>query len=225
MVKLAGGDSYARDIDNAQDDSAVVVYYQGPDKKLASRARAALLVNMMGPSFFEDLRTEKQLGYIVFASNMTIIETPGIIFIVQSPIADPSALQRHVDTFLDEYSATIAELDRVTFEKHKAALLGNLLEADSMLEDRTNRYWNELDREHYAFDLRDRLAAAIENVTLEEFKSSYEELLRSRESRRLVVRAQGLRHTAAASTPGGGSDETIILHAPSFKQEKGFFSG
>jgi secreted Zn-dependent insulinase-like peptidase len=226
VVKLAGGDSYARDIDNAQDDSALVVYYQGPDKELASRARAALLVNLMGPAFFEDLRTEKQLGYIVFASNMTIMETPGIVFIVQSPIADPASLQRHVDTFLNQYKARISDLDPVTFERHRTALLGNLLETDSTLDDRTNRYWNEIDLEHYAFDLREKLAAAIKDVSLDELKASYEEiLLRSDDSRRLVVRAPGLRHTVAASTAGGGSEETIILHAPSFKQEKGFFSG
>jgi secreted Zn-dependent insulinase-like peptidase len=225
VVKLAGGDSYARDIENAQDDSAVVVYFQGPDKELTSRARVALLVNMMGPAFFEDLRTEKQLGYIVFASNMNIIETPGIVFIVQSPIADPASLQRHIEAFLIQYGSRIAELDQTTFQRHKAALLSNLLEADATLDDRTSRYWNEIDREHYAFDLRDRLAAAIEDVNLDEIKASYEELLRSSGSRRLVVRAPGLRHSVAANDTGGGSEETIILNAPSFKQEKGFFSG
>jgi secreted Zn-dependent insulinase-like peptidase len=225
VVKLTGGDSYARDIDNVQDDSAVVVYYQGPDKQLASRARVALLVKMMGPAFFEDLRTEKQLGYIVFASNMTIIETPGIVFIVQSPIADPASLQRHIGTFLDQYAAKMAALNEATFERHKTALLGNLLEADSTLDDRSNRYWNEIDREHYAFDLREKLAAAIKDVSLDELKASYEKILRSNDSRRLVVRAPGLRHAVAASSTGGGSEETVILHAPSFKQEKGFFSG
>jgi len=224
VVKLAGGDSYFRDVENTQDDSAVVVYYQGPDKNFSSRARVGLLMNMMGPAFFEALRTEKELGYIVFASNMSILERPGIALVVQSPIADPGALQDHIEAFLDEYGGKIASLDQATFDQHKAALLGNLLEADSTLDDRTRRYWNELDRQHYAFDLRENLATAIKNVTLDELKASYEELLRSPDSKRLVVRAAGLRHNVA-TTAGGSSEETIILHAPSFKQEKGFFSG
>jgi len=225
VVKLASGDSYARDVDNTQDDSAVAIYYQGPDKQFSSRARVALLVNMMGPAFFEALRTEKELGYIVFASNMSILERPGIAFVVQSPIADPGALLRHVESFLDEYSAKIAELDQATFEQHRTALLNNLLEADSQLDDRTQRYWNEIDREHYAFDLREKFAAAIKEVSLTELQVSYEDLLRSNKSKRLVVRAAGLRHDVAASAAGGASGETIILHAPSFKQKKGFFSG
>jgi hypothetical protein len=61
-------------------------------------------------------------------------------------------------------------------------------------------------------------------VTLGELKASYEELLRSPNTKRLVVRAPGLRHDVAA-TGGGSSAETVILHAPSFKQEKGYFSG
>lgn len=225
VVKLADGDSYVRDVDNAQDDSAVAVYYQGPDKRLQSRARVGLLMNMMGPAFFEELRTEKKLGYIVFATNMSILERPGIALVVQSPIADPGALQNHIETFLDGYAARMADLDETTFEQHRTALLGNLLEADGTLDDRTERYWNELDRQHYAFDLREKLAAAIRKVTLEELQASYRDLLRGPEAKRLVVRAQGLRHDVAASAAGGGSEETIILHAPTFKQEKGFFSG
>jgi secreted Zn-dependent insulinase-like peptidase len=225
VVKLASGDNYARNVDNTQDDSAVAIYYQGPDKQFSSRARVALLVNMIGPAFFEALRTEKELGYIVFASSMSILERPGIAFVVQSPIADPGALVRHVESFLDEYGEKIAELDQATFEQHRTALLNNLLEADSTLDERTRRYWNELDREHYAFDLRKNLAAAIKEVSLADFKASYENLLRSRESKRLIVRAAGLRHNVAASTTTGVREETLILHAPSFKQKKGFFSG
>ncbi len=225
VVKLASGDSYARNVDNTQDDSAVAIYYQGPDKQFSSRARVALLVNMIGPAFFEALRTEKELGYIVFASSMSILERPGIAFVVQSPIADPGALVRHVESFLEEYGEKIAELDQATFEQHRTALLNNLLEADSTLDERTRRYWNELDREHYAFDLRKNLAAAIKDVSLADFKASYENLLRSRESKRLIVRAAGLRHNVAASAAGDVGEETLILHAPSFKQEKGFFSG
>jgi insulysin len=225
VVKLASGDSYIRQVDNTQDDSAVVLYYQGPDKAFSSRARVALLMNLMGPAFFEALRTEKELGYIVFASPMSILERPGIAFVVQSPIADPAALQNHIEAFLDEYGSRIAELDQATFEQHKAALLGNLLEADTKLDDRTDRYWNELDRGHYKFDLRENIAAAIKNVTLADLKASYERLLRGGESKRLIVRAAGLRHNVAATTTGGSSEETIILHAPSFRQEKGYFSG
>ena len=223
VVKLAGGDDYIRDVENSQDDSAIAMYYQGPDKEFLSRARIALLVNMMGPAFFEALRTEKELGYIVFASRMSILERPGIAMVVQSPIADPPALQRHIETFLDEYAVKIPALDEATFEQHRAALLNNLLEADSQLDDRTGRYWNELDRGHYAFDLRENLAAAIRDVSLADLQASYENLLRRQESKRLVVRAPGLRHNAVAG--GAGGEESVILHAPTFKAEKGFFSG
>ena len=225
-VKLADGDSYVRDVDNSQDDSAVVLYYQGPSKAYSSRARVALLVNMMGPAFFEALRTEKELGYIVFASPMSILERPGISFVVQSPIADPTALQHHIETFIQSYAKTMADLDETSFEQHKAALLSNLLEADSTLDDRSNRYWNEIDREHYDFDLREKLAAAINAVTLADLKASYTNLLVGKNAKRLVVRAQGMRHkSVAATTNGGSSEEVIILHAPAFRQEKGYFSG
>ena len=56
-----------------------------------------------------------------------------------------------------------------------------------------HRYWNELDRGHYAFDLRENLAAAIRDVSLADLQASYENLLRGRDSKRLIVRAAGVR--------------------------------
>jgi secreted Zn-dependent insulinase-like peptidase len=225
VVKLDKGDRYARDVDNTQPDSAIAIYFQGPDKRFESRARNALLADIMSPPFFENLRTEKELGYIVFASSMTLLEMPGIVFIVQSPIADPPGLRQHVEAFLVDFAPTIDNMDQATFERHRAALLTNLLEADTQLDDRTARYWNEIDREYYEFDLREKLATAVRATTLEELRASYRELLVGADRKRLVIRAIGQRHNVAASEQGPSGKDTVIRHAPSFRQEKGFISG
>ncbi|MDX1433949.1 MAG: insulinase family protein, partial [Gammaproteobacteria bacterium] len=225
VVKLNEGDRYVRDVDNTQDDSAVVLYFQGSDQDYASRARAALITQIMGPPFFEALRTEKKLGYIVFATHMSMLETPGIAFVVQSPIAGPAELTGHVESFLGAYDDTVMGMDESTFARHKAALLVNLLEADAQLGERSNRYWNELDQEEYDFDLRERIAAAVRATTLADLKREYASLLGADERRRLLVRAAGLRHKVAGSGDDGVADGTVILNAPSFKLDKGFVSG
>jgi len=225
VVKLDAGDRYLRVVDNSQDDSAVVVYFQGDDKRIESRARAALLARIMGPPFFDALRTEKELGYIVFATTLTILETPGIGFVVQSPIADAATLQRHIQAFLVDFAGEVDVMDEDTFARHRAALLTNLLEADARLDERSNRYWTEIDRGHYEFDLRERLAAAVRATTLADLKTAYRSTLLGEERKRIVVQAPARGHGVAAGHDGDTPGDTVIGNARSFKQEKGFFSG
>ena len=77
-------------------------------------------------------------------------------FVVQSPIADPTALQRHIETFIRDFGTRIAAMDEATFARQKAGLLSRIREEDKQLQDRTNRYWDEIDRRHYAFDVREQ---------------------------------------------------------------------
>ena len=67
------------------DDEATLVYIQGHTKSLRERALAALLGQIIEPPFFDVLRTERKLGYLVFATTMTMFEVPGLGFAVQSP--------------------------------------------------------------------------------------------------------------------------------------------
>ncbi len=73
--------------------------------------------------------------------------------------------------------------------------------------------------------MREKLVAAVRATTLEDLRTSYHELLVGAHRKRLVVRAFGQRHDVAASEQGASGEDTVIRHAPSFRQEKGFISG
>jgi secreted Zn-dependent insulinase-like peptidase len=225
VVKLRAGDRYLRELDSEHEESAAVAYLQGEDKSLESRAKAALVSQIVSPAFFEELRTERQLGYIVFASQMTMFEVPGLALVVQSPIAGPEQLTDYVEEFVRSFHSTLMGLSADEFERHKLALVNNILEVETKLQERTNRYWNELDREQYRFDQRERMADAVRAITLEDLESFYKGELLSDARKQISVHVTGTRH--AGAQPAGESlayGGRILVSGPeAFKKGKSLF--
>ncbi len=225
VVKLNAGDRYLRELESNHEESASVVYLQGEDESLESRANAALLSQIVSPAFFEELRTERQLGYIVFASQMTMFEVPGLALVVQSPIAGPDMLSEHMDAFVRSFHSNLKNLSADEFGRHKTALVNNILEEETQLQERTNRYWSELDREYYRFDLRERIASAVEGVTLDELERFFREIILSDARKQISVHVAGTRHAGAQpATQSLAYGERILVTDPeSFKKGKSFF--
>jgi secreted Zn-dependent insulinase-like peptidase len=96
VIKLANGKNLVRQLNIDHDDSAIAVYFQGADTSFASRAQFSLLAHIIASPFFQELRTERQLGYVVFSSKLSLLEVPGIVFSVQSPTANPVSLEEHI---------------------------------------------------------------------------------------------------------------------------------
>ena len=190
VVRLEPGAPYMRPIEVTQDDSAAVVYLQGESRDFDQRARYGLLAQMLSAPFFSDLRTERQLGYVVFVSPVPLVEVPGIAFVAQSPIVDAVALEQEIAGFLQRYHEQLPSVSLADFERERAALLLQVREEDTNLGDRSSRYWRELDREQYDFDTRERMVEAIEALTLEDFRDFYARAVAGPATRSLAVLAQ-----------------------------------
>ncbi|WP_369601552.1 insulinase family protein [Hahella sp. SMD15-11] len=146
-------------------DTGYLYYVQGQDKSWTDRARYALIGQIIGPWYYERLRTEKQLGYIVFASPYPVLEVPGLAFIVQSPRASGAELHQETQEALKAFAGRLNELSEQDFALHKQALITRLSERDKTLEQRADRYWTEIDQQHEQFDSRQQLIQAIEGLS------------------------------------------------------------
>ncbi len=215
MLRLQTGIDYTRQLEVDNSDSSVVVYYQGPDRGFDSRARYALLAEVMQSPFFEQLRTEQNLGYIVFATTMPILQVPGLAFVVQSPDAAPAELVQHIERFLHDHAERLAQLDESELARYRASLQSRILEPQRTLQARASYFWTELDHSEPVFDTRQQLAAAVADISLEQLLATYHEALGTDSRRRLVVETPGNRMIAAdrLEAPGWISD------AASFRAE------
>ncbi len=221
VVKLSPGTDYLRPLVINHPDSAIAVYLQGADKSLGTRALVSLVAQVLSSPFYSDLRTDKQLGYIVYATALPLLEVPGIAFVVESPTADPAALQRNVERFLSGYADTVAQMSSTEFENHKQGLLTLLLQEDKTLRERSDRYWHEIDQQSYAFDSREQLAEAVGSITQARFVEFYRAFLLQATRRRLIVSNNGNAHARSPIEPG--PKRAVIDDPDVFKQNQAYF--
>ena len=177
-------------MDISHPDTGYTLYLQGPSTSLAERAQYRLLTQIIRSPFYENIRTQRQLGYIVYATSFEMLETPAIALVVQSPDTRPQAINAAVDEFMESFASTLASLGSKDLEQEKQAVISGILEQDRQLGDISGRFWHEIDRGNSNFDSREQLVTAIENVSLAQLQSTFHTALEQRE-RALLVTSEG----------------------------------
>jgi len=190
VVKLEENSALTQTLDIPHNDSAISVYFQGDSTEIQSRAEFALLSEIVTSPFYTQLRTEKQLGYIVFQTPLTLGNAPGLAFVVQSPKAEPGALEGHIEGFLMQMSEQLATLDEEQLAQFKRSVVSKLMKRDKNLHARSNRLWKQIDETDSDFDTRQQLAAKVQALSLADLKKCYEGMA----ARKLVVRSFGEKH-------------------------------
>lgn len=169
-------------------DTGYALYLQGNDTAYDSRAQYRVLAQMVSSPFYQSLRTDQQLGYIVSAASWEILETPGLGFIIQSPSATPKAIDEAVSGFLSSFTSTLDAYSQSDVTREKQAVVSRLQEKDRQLSERSERYWREIDRGTTDFDSRERLIDAVKAVGKPALQSLWEETIQPR-NRALRVKA------------------------------------
>jgi secreted Zn-dependent insulinase-like peptidase len=180
-------------IDVDHPDTGYTLYMQGDNTSFEERARFRLLAQIISSPFFEELRTNRQLGYIVYATPFEMLETPALGFVVQSPSASQAEIDQAVQEFSNSFEATLTALTPERLEREKQAVISKLLKRDRQLGEISSRYWREIDRGVESFDSREQLANAIQRVSqealLETFRNS---VLERDQSLQVVTGGDGL---------------------------------
>lgn len=153
-------------------DVAAALYLQSASDTLESRALMALLQQSLKSSFFHQLRTQQQLGYIVFVTSNNYKDVAGSLFVVQSPSAELTTVISAIDDYLAEAQSGVDD-----FESHRAALIQRLLEPPKNLQEQTSRFWGQLTAQDYEFDDRQRMVDYLQNLTEQHFESQLRDLL------------------------------------------------
>lgn len=171
-------------------DTGYTLYTQGKNTSFEERARFRLLAQIISSPFYEDIRTTRQLGYIVYATPFEMLETPALGFVVQSPTASPNAIDQAIREFAKGYNETLGNLDDERLAQEKRAVISSIMEQDRQLGEISGRYWREIDRGEEGFDSRERLAKAVKAVSLEELKTTFRDSVLNRD-RALLVNTGG----------------------------------
>lgn len=176
VVKLPEG-GRVREVFVEHNDAVMLRYIQGDSDSLKERALMSLLANIVSSAFYNELRTEKQLGYVVAAFPMHINRVPGISFIVQSPVASVDELQSEFERFSQHFNESIRGLTEDALLVHKRALLVNLEDEAENLNKLTARSIKAISLGYNDFGFRKGLAQSIKALNVADIRSAYSRLI------------------------------------------------
>jgi secreted Zn-dependent insulinase-like peptidase len=217
VTRLNGGDNFVYRAPIEHDDAVVFWYLQGPGDDVQNRALAALTGQIIGTRFFEDLRTEQQLGYVVGAFYWPQLDVPGVAMMVQSPEASVPEVIAAAEQFL----AGVAEDESVSpeqFQRHQQALLQDILQPHKNLWEQSEYFWQEIAQDRFDFDSRQRLAEQVSAATLAQWRDWYRQVMLD-ERASLLVAAPG---KSGAMPPGTAVEDPVVFRnqRPVYRSER-----
>ena len=177
VIQLPANRLSSRKLSIDNHDAALALYFQAPDKSIASQAAAQLLGRIIATAFFADLRTQQQLGYNLGAAGMAIKDVPGLIFILQSPVISAPEIEKRFHRFINSYLQQLETLPTTELAAYKSGLITHLLEKDKSLSKKSYRNWIEIDRNNPQFDTREQIAAAVNHIDKAQLVAIYKNWL------------------------------------------------
>ncbi len=178
-------------------DKLVALYIQAPSSTDSDAARMLLLRQILQPEFFHQLRTEKQMGYVVAAIPYPIKQIEGTLFLVQSPNYSELIIQQAVNQFLGDKTELVAK----EFVIQKDSLIQKLQEAPRSFREQDERFWQALLHEDYSFDRRQRLIEVLKHLTPEELLQYYSQVFQNQNRRLWMATANINAHQNFQSFP------------------------
>jgi secreted Zn-dependent insulinase-like peptidase len=173
ILNLHDADKWIKTLKIDHPDSGYLLYLQGRNKSIQEQARYMLLAQILSPAYYENIRTENQLGYIVFASDFSMLDMPALGLTVESPNSTPERIQQKSVSFLKAFSAKLKKMKSKTFADNKSAVISQLTQKPNELRQLSNRLWLDIDRNQFNFNTREQLVNAVKHLKQKDFVSFY----------------------------------------------------
>jgi secreted Zn-dependent insulinase-like peptidase len=175
----------------AHNDATLVKYFQAPADDTVQQVDMLMLDQVLASPFFDSLRTEQQLGYIVGARYLPLVRVPGLAFLVQSPSHGIAEINARADAFIKQYFSVIDKKDDAWFEQQKRAVMVQLQEKPKNQPDQAEQFFDDLILGYTAFDSRAQKVAVLQKMTRRDLLNAYRTVLLAPERRELLLVSPG----------------------------------
>lgn len=147
-------------------DSALAAVFVPPGyDEFSSSAYSAMLGQIIQPWFYNQLRTEEQLGYAVFAFPFSIGRQWGMGFLLQSSDRQPAWLWARYKAFFPTAEARLRAMKPEEFAQIQQGVIAQMEQAPQTLGEEASQISKDFDRGNMRFDSRDKVVAQIKLLT------------------------------------------------------------
>lgn len=173
---------------NPSNENAVShVTLQSLEKSEKQHVLIELIASIIEEPFYNELRTKKQLGYIVASGLKGLAETRTLSFVVQSNVATSDELTLAILSFLDRAENEVFQkLNQGDIAVYAKSLIEKKTEPDRDLAIEVTRNWSEIACGRLQFDRLQQEAASLLSVKKEDVLSCWK-MLYSGDGRRVLI--------------------------------------
>lgn len=185
---------------NSTDSALAAVFVPTGYDEYTSSAYSSLLGQIVQPWFYNQLRTEEQLGYAVFAFPMSVGRQWGMGFLLQSNDKQPSFLWERYKAFFPAAEAKLRTMKPEEFAQIQQAVITQMLQAPQTLGEEASKLSKDFDRGNMRFDSRDKIVAQIKLLTPQKLADFFHQA---------VVEPQGMAILSQISGSQNGKAEYV----------------
>lgn len=179
-----------------EDNALMVTFIPNGYSEFDGLVRARLLRDIISRWYFDDLRTDKQLGYVVYATNNSIGKSSGIQFMVQSPNTTPAGIWEHNERFFQQSLARLQSLSDTEFKKYRDSLVEKLQYKPESLAQEFAAFNADFSKNNAKFDRLNKMIALTKELTKTDILSFYEEAVIKQQGFVFVSQAIGTKTKA-----------------------------
>ncbi len=226
VVEMQPGQRLVRFMASEHEDHAVALYRQGTSADIHERAQISMLAQIAKERFYFELRTERELGYVVSLYEIPMVDIPGLAFVVQSPSAAPARLVEEVRGFIERFDERLETISEDLLARHRETLVDALREPDKRMSHRAYRYWRELNRPgEPLFDRRERIAQAVSTTSAKDIADAWRRVVAERsDARSLAVIVSKIAFDPVADEGSPFAEMSEIDASLVFESSTEFFS-
>ncbi|XP_071572686.1 nardilysin [Temnothorax nylanderi] len=157
-----------KNINKIDANSVVTNYYQADVTSIELSVLIDLMIMIMEEPLFHRLRTQEQLGYLVFCNLLDINGILGYSITVhtQADKYTTEHVDQRIEEFLKSFNKILEDFSEEELDDVKEALRKLKQCADIDLEEEVSRNWTEITKWRYMFDRLEREVLAIKNITI-----------------------------------------------------------
>lgn len=193
-------------------DSALAAVFAPPNvDEYSSMAASSLLGQIIQPWFYNQLRTEEQLGYAVFAFSMNVGRQWGMGFLLQSSDKQPAFLWQRFQAFFPTAEAKLRAMKPEEFAQIQQAAISQMLQAPQTLSEEASKLSKDFDRGNMRFDSRDKVVAQMKLLTPQKLADFFHQTVVDPQGMALLSQVSGSQNgkTEYAAPEGGKVWESV----------------
>jgi len=189
--------SYAEQLDG-HTDNALIEMYVATDRSFKARATAATLNALIKNTFFTELRTNEQFGYVVGTMPARIDDYAGIAFFVQSNTRTLPEIKARIDTFRTTFIDELMAVDDAVVGQIVQSELDQLTKKPADYSEEMRPLIADFYDAKLDYDSRQNMIDAFKQVTKDDLVNLYKGVIAGSVGMRVLVQAKGTQFTDSA---------------------------